>query len=202
MVRRSRKGYGPTQLKRPLRDGSDMTALPLPFGCGEFAAARRLNTDLRSGTGFDVVAEIRHGLPFCSGSFPYIASTHAPVELRYFAIVPALCELLRVVRADGGLRLGLPELNRARQAHRSDNASYFSIPDDETALIDAKLIVQPTWYGTNTMMFTAASARDLLERAGSRRVATSTFGRTASTFAEIIELDNRPCGSFFAEAWK
>src|SRR5205823_1906482 len=101
-------------------------------------------------------------------------------ELPYIAMLFALSELHRVLRFDGVLRLGLPDLDRAIDAYRNNDASYISVPDDEMALIDGKFVIQMTWYGTNVMMFTAALASELLERAGFRRVVASTYGCTSS----------------------
>src|SRR4051794_9555839 len=87
-----------------------------------------------------------------------------PISRR--GLVPALRELRRVLEPGGVLRLGLPDLDRAIDAYRSQDRTYFSIPDDEMAPIDGKFVVQMTWYGTNLMMFTFDLARELLGRAG------------------------------------
>ena len=174
----------------------------LQFGCGAFAAEGWINTNLTPGPGVDIRCDIRTGLPLPDDSMQYIASMHAIVELPYLDVVPALRELRRVLEPDGVLRLGLPDLDRAIDAYRSGDRTYFSIPDDEMASIDGKFVVQMTWYGTNLMMFTFDLARELLGRAGFRDVRRAAYGKTTSRFPEIVALDNRPKESFFVEAVK
>jgi len=174
----------------------------LQFGCGAFPAEGWINSNLTPGPGVDVSCDIRDGLPILSESIQYIASMHALVELPYLDIVPALRELHRVLAPGGVLRLGLPDLDRAIDAYRAGDRGYFAIPDDEIASIDGKFVVQMTWYGTNLMMFTFELARELLQRAGFRDVRRAEYGRTTSSFREIIQLDNRPKESFFVEAIK
>jgi SAM-dependent methyltransferase len=174
----------------------------LHFGCGTCGAQRWVNVDLRPAGGVDVVADICDGLPFPDDRFRYIVSIHALVELPYVSVVPALRELSRVLRTGGVLRLGLPDLDRAIDAYRSGDVSYFCISDDEMPLIDGKFVAQLTWYGTNRMLFTTALATELLWRAGFRKVRPTTYRRTTSVYAEITDLDSRPRESLFVEGWK
>ncbi|MGE3268587.1 MAG: methyltransferase domain-containing protein [Chloroflexota bacterium] len=174
----------------------------LQFGCGAFPATGWINTNLLPGPGVNLACDIRSGLPLASESIGYITSMHALVELPYLDVVPALRELRRVLVPGGVLRLGLPDLDRAIDAYRAGSARYFSIPDDETASIDGKFVVQMTWYGTNLMMFTFEFARELLLRAGFSDVSRSEFRQTTSPYPEIVAVDNRPKESFFLEAIK
>jgi predicted SAM-dependent methyltransferase len=174
----------------------------LQFGCGAFPAEGWINANLTPGPGVDIECDIRTGLPLRSDSIQYIASMHAIVELPYLDVVPSLRELHRVLEPGGVLRLGLPDLDRAIDAYRSGDPTYFSIPDDEMTSIDGKFVVQMTWYGTNLMMFTVDLACVLLERAGFRDVRRAAYGETTSPFSEIVALDNRPKESFFIEAVK
>ena len=68
--------------------------------------------------------------------------------------------------------------------------------------LSGKLIVQLTWYGSVRTPFTWEFARELLLRAGFRRVVRCAFRLTASAYAEIVELDNRERESLFVEAVK
>jgi predicted SAM-dependent methyltransferase len=142
----------------------------------------------------------RNGLPLPSESIQSIASMHARVELAYLDVVPALRELHRVLEPGGVPRLGPPDLNRAIDAYRTGDRGYFSVPDEEIASIDGKVVGQMTWYGTNLMMFTVELARALLGRAGFRDARRTEYGQTSSPFHDIVQLDNRPKESFFVEA--
>ena len=173
----------------------------LQFGCGAFPAEGWINTNLTPGPGIDLSGDVRDGLPIPSESIQYIASMHALVELPYLDVVPALRELHRILVPEGVLRLGLPDLDRAIDAYRAGDRSYFNVPDDEIASIDGKLAVQMTWYGTNRMLFTFGVARELLRRAGFGDVRRAEYRQTTSPFPDIVQLDNRPKESFFVEAY-
>jgi hypothetical protein len=62
--------------------------------------------------------------------------------------------------------------------------------------------VQLTWYGSVRTPFTWAFARELLLKAGFPRVTRCAYHLTASTHADIVELDNRERESLFVEAVK
>jgi hypothetical protein len=68
--------------------------------------------------------------------------------------------------------------------------------------LSGKLIVQLTWYGSVRTPFTWEFARELLLRAGFRRVARCAFRLTSSRYGDIVELDNRERESLFVEAVK
>lgn len=174
----------------------------LNWGCGPQPAPGWLNSDLLTAPGIDLSGDIRDGLPLEAGSIWYITSIHALQSLPYLDVVPALRELLRVLKSGGVLRLALPDLERGLDACRRNDRAYFYIPDEESATISGKLIVQMTWYGSNRMLFTYEFARELLLRAGFRRVTHCAYRVTASQFPEIVELDNRERESLFVEAVK
>lgn len=73
-------------------------------------------------------------------------------------------------------------------------------PDTEVTTLSGKLIVQITWYGSVRTPFTWEFCRELLDRAGFRRVVRCAFQVTASAHAAIVELDNRERESLFVEA--
>jgi predicted SAM-dependent methyltransferase len=172
----------------------------LNWGCGPQPAAGWLNADRRAAPGVDLLSDIRDGLPLATGSIQYIAAIHALQDLPYLAVVPALCELRRVLKAGGVLRLALPDLDRAIAALLNGDAGYFYIDDEEARTLSGKFIVQMTWYGSNRMLFNHEFAAELLLRAGFTRVERAAFGETTSAFPEIVTLDNRPRESIFVEA--
>lgn len=176
--------------------------LRLNWGCGPHTPFGWVNSDIEVGTGIDVVADIRQGLPFPDNHFDYIVSIHVLPELAYRELDPALKELLRVLKPGGVLRLSLPDLDLAIQAYRSKDVDYFLIGDDEVRSLAGKLIVQLLWYGRSRSMFTWEFTKELLERTGYREVVRCAHTQSASGLLGITELDNRALESLFVEARK
>ncbi len=174
----------------------------LNWGCGRHPVPGWINSDKEPGEGIDLCCDIRAGLPLPADSLDYIVSIHALQDLPYLDLVPALRELRRVLKPDGVLRLGLPDLGRAIQAYLRGDAGYFYIPDEEISSLGGKLVVQLTWYGSVRTPFTFDFVRELLDRAGYRLVRRCRYRQTGSPYPEIVELDNRERESLFVEAIK
>ena len=174
----------------------------LNWGCGTEPPKGWINCDIKEGAGIDLSCDIRDGLPLEASSFDYVVSVHALPELPYPDLEPALIELHRVLKPDGVLRLGLPDLEKAMRAYAEGNADYFLIPDDDARSLGGKLIVQMTWYGYSKSMYTFDFAEELLYRSGFRRVVRCEYGETASEHEGIAALDNRERESLFVEAFK
>jgi SAM-dependent methyltransferase len=177
-------------------------AARLNWGCGPTPPPGWTNSDRLHGDGIHVSCDIRHGLPLPAAAFDYAVSIHGLQDLPYLDVVPALQELRRVLREDGVLRLGLPDMERALTAHARGDRDYFYIPDAETATLDGKLIVQLVWYGSVRTPFTWAFARELCLKAGFRRVERCAYRQTSTGDAAIVELDNRERESLYVEAFK
>lgn len=167
---------------------------------GEAVEPGWINADRLRVPGIELCGDIRAGLPLADGIVDYAVAMHALQDLPYPDIVPALQELRRVLRPGGVLRIGLPDLERALAACARGQRDYFYIPDTEVTTLSGKLIVQITWYGSVRTPFTWEFSRELLDKAGFRRVVRCAFRLTASAHAAIVELDNRERESLFVEA--
>jgi SAM-dependent methyltransferase len=174
----------------------------LNWGCGEHPAAGWINSDQKVSPGIDVSCDIRRGMPLVSDSFDYVVSIHALVEIPYPDLIPVLRELRRVLKADGVLRLSLPDLEKGIQAYLRGERNYFLIPDDEVRSLGGKLIVQLIWYGYSRTLFTSDFIEELLFKAGFRHVHHCRYKETRSSYPGILELDNRERESLFVEAIK
>lgn len=179
-----------------------MAIVRLNWGCGLSPAPGWINSDIAAAPGIELVCDICKGLPLASDSVDYISSMHALPELAYPDLEDALWELRRVLKPEGTLRLGLPDLDKAILAYERGDAGYFLIPDDVCRSLGGKLITQMVWYGRSRTLFTCDFADELLRKAGFRQVQQRQFRQTASLHPEIVELDNRPDESFFVEAVK
>src|ERR671915_2431952 len=110
-------------------EGDDDQAAPV--GMRLLAPTGWINSDRKEGPGIDISCDIRDGLPLDAGSVDYAVSIHALPEVPYPDLVPVLKELRRVLRPNGVLRLGLPDVDRTIQAYLRKDRSYFPIPDEE-----------------------------------------------------------------------
>ena len=100
------------------------------------------------------------------------------------------------------LRLCLPDLLKNIRAYERGDRDYFLVPDKDAEKIGTKLIVQLIWYGYSRTLFTSEFIEEVLLKAGFSRVSHCRFKETSSSFAEIVELDNRERESMFVEAVK
>ena len=74
--------------------------------------------------------------------------------------------------------------------------------EEAIAVLGAKLVTQIVWYGSVRTPFTFDFAEELLRKAGFASVQRCAFRRTASSYPQIVELDNRERESLFVEAVK
>lgn len=174
----------------------------LNWGCGDHLGAGWINSDRKPDPGIDLVADIGAGLPLAEDSIDYVVSVHALPELSYREQLPALRELLRVLRPGGVLRLALPDLDRAIDAYREGHRDYFQVSAEEARSDGGRLISHVLWFGYSRTLFTADFAAELLERAGFERIERHPYRRTGSPFGAIVVLDNREEESFYIEARK
>jgi predicted SAM-dependent methyltransferase len=172
----------------------------LNWGCGSHVAPGWINSDVKDAAGIDLIADIRKGLPLVSESIDYSVSIHALPELTFSQQVPALQELLRVLKPGGVLRLSLPDLRKGIDAYMSGDGEYFKVDEDAAKSAGGRFIAHMLWYGYSRTLFTADFAAELLEKAGFMDVSECAFRETVSDFTEITALDNRQDESFFVEA--
>jgi hypothetical protein len=174
----------------------------LNWGCGDHLAEGWINSDVKDGSGVDLVADIRRGLPLSDDSIDYAVSVHALPELSIPDIEHALAELLRVLRPEGVLRLALPDLRLSIAAFEEEREEFFKVDPDAASTLEGRFIRHILWYGYTRTLFTPGFARELLENAGFADVRECPYGSTASDFPAIVELDNRRDESFFVEGSK
>lgn len=174
----------------------------LNWGCGSWTPEGWINSDIKEGPGIDLVCSIHDGLPLETDSLDYAVSIHALPEMTFDSIIPALQELRRVLKPGAILRLALPDLNRGIAAYQRGDRDYFLIPDEDARSLGGKFITQMLWYGYSKILFTPDFVEEMLYKAGFTRVMHCEFGKTASAWPEITELDNRENESLFIEGIK
>jgi len=172
----------------------------LNWGCGEHTRPGWINSDIKEGAGVDLVGDIRRGLPLPSESIDYAVSIHALPELAFAELVPALEELLRVLKPQGVLRLALPDLDKAVRAYLAEDEEYFHHVREDAGSPGGRLVTQILWYGYSRSLFTADFVTELMQQAGFVEIQACAPRETHSRFAEIVELDNREEESFYIEA--
>ena len=174
----------------------------LHWGCSSWGLTGWINSDRKEGPGIDISCDIRDGLPLDAGSIDYAASIHALPEVPYPDLVPVQKGGCRVLRPNGVLRLGLPDLDSTIQAYLRQDSSYFPIPDEEAVSLGAKFVVHLIWYGDTRTFFTHDFLEEHLFKGGFAVVAQCAYGETRSIYSDIAELDDREEESLFVEAIK
>jgi SAM-dependent methyltransferase len=172
------------------------------WGCGPCIVPGWINCDRKVGEGINLRCDIRDGLPLLSDSLDYIVSIHALQDLCYCDVRLALTELHRVLKPNGVLRLGLPDLEKALRAYLRGDHAYFHVPDRDAKSIGGKLITQAIWYGSVRTPFTYDFIEELLSSVGFQQTVRCQYRTTRSAYADIVELDNRERESLFVEAMK
>jgi predicted SAM-dependent methyltransferase len=152
------------------------------WGCGR-SGPGWINADRVDHGGVDFVGDIRDGLPIESATIDYAFSMHALQEVELPAVVPVFKELRRILRPGGVLRLCLLDLDKAIDAYFRGDASHM------------------LWNGHLRTLFTADFAEELLRKTGFAQIEHVAHGVTASTFPEIVALDDRAHESLFVEAF-
>jgi len=180
--------------------GTSVTRLNV--GCGPCVIPGWLHADRLSAEGIDFSCDIRAGLPVESDYFEYIVGMHMLQDVAYPDVLAVLCELRRVLKPDGILRLGLPDLDKAIAAYLRRDHRYFYISDEEASSLGSKLITQLVWYGSVRTPFTYDFIEEWLRKAGFREVTRCAFKQTHSAYTDIVQLDNRERESLFVEAQK
>lgn len=183
-------------------EGTSMLLKRLNWGCGPVTAPGWINSDRCYAPGVDLVCDIRAGLPLESDLFDYIVSIHALPQLAYGDLDPVLRELRRVLKPQGILRLGLPDMDKAIQAYLRNDRDYFLVPDKVVHSTSGKMITQLLWYGFSYMMFTHEFTKELLEKAGFHTIRPCRFKESCTSYPDIVALDNRERESLFVEAIK
>lgn len=174
----------------------------LNLGCGPCMAPGWMHADRSAGEGIDFSCDIRAGLPVEPDYFEYIVAMHMLQDAPYPDVLPILCELRRVLKPGGILRLGLPDLDRAIAAYLRRDHRYFYVPDEDAAGVGSKLITQLVWYGSVRTPFTYEFVEEWLRKAGFRDVTRCAFKETQSAYPDIVQLDNRERETLFVEAQK
>jgi SAM-dependent methyltransferase len=173
------------------------------WGCGSNIEKGWINVDRRDNLrGLDINCDIRDGLPLEDDSIDYIASMMALQEVPYDSLVPVLSELRRVLKPDGVLRLGLPDLERLVAAYQGGDRDFFLIPDEDMKSLGGKFILMTIWYGYTRTLFVWEFAEEMILRAGFSAVRRSSYRQTESPYPGIVELDNREPETLFVEAVK
>ncbi len=174
----------------------------LNWGCGDHIRPGWIDSDRNAGPNIDIVVDIREGLPLPDDSIEYAVSIHALQELAYVEVVPALTELRRVLKPAGVLRLGLPDLQKAIRAYQDHDDDYFAIHPSEARSRGGRFVLHTLWFGHSRTLFTRDFIMELLAVAGFGDIVECGYRRTASPFADIVELDNREIESVFVEGTK
>jgi len=175
----------------------------LNFGCGDKVIPGIVNLDKIAWAGDPrvVIQDITTGrLPFEDDHFDAIIAHHSLQMIKYTDFIPALKELMRVLRPGGVIRVSVPDAMKAFRMYEADEADYFPIVDEAEKSIEGKLCAYLTWYSEAKMVFSEDWLWELFTRAGYSEVSRSYYHHSATE--ELNQYDLRPDESIFIEALK
>jgi predicted SAM-dependent methyltransferase len=165
----------------------------LNFGCGSIQPAGWTNVD-REDFGQEYVGSTDL---FADDTFDIIVA-HCSLQLtEYNDILALLCELRRVLKVGGVLRVSLPDIVRGFYAYEHGEIEWF--PNSETS-IESRFSNWITWYSTTRSLWTVEAIIDCLMESNFESAGFRHFGE--SVVAGGAELDTREGECFFVEALK
>lgn len=133
----------------------------------------------------------------------YIVCNHMLSDIGHHDLVPALKNIRSMLREGGVLRILVPDIEKAYEAHQRRDEAWFP-QDEQTPGVDAKFCTFWTWYGDSKSVFTSEYLRFLLHRAGFSAVASGLHcGYTSYQFPQfegITDLDDRCTQALIMEA--
>lgn len=113
-------------------------------------------------------------------------------------LVQWLTEVRRVLRPNAVLRLSVPDLLGAMEAHDRGDRAWFPVAPEHEPSVDGALCMYLTQAGATRSVFTSDWLAELLLRAGYRRAWRTSCGNTLGP-KWLADLDSRPAESIYVE---
>jgi predicted SAM-dependent methyltransferase len=177
--------------------------LCINIGCGSRALPGWVNLDAARGDKIDVVWDLRRGLPFPADSCSAIFGEHVIEHLPKADAESLLRDCHRVLQAGGVLRLSTPDAGKFLRAYVSDQQFLadprFAEPAD-TSMDRVNMMMRE--YGQHLWVYDIESICLILKKAGFSSTIEQSFGVSAHTVMNGIDLEQRAFESFFVEAVK
>jgi predicted SAM-dependent methyltransferase len=168
------------------------------LGCGKDYRPRFLNVDINIAYRRDLWLDLRLPLPFRDGSIDGIFCSHV---LEHFALDQTFAlvrECYRVLRPEGVLRVGVPDVEPAVQAYLRGELGYLRGEGRSRGRRFSDHVLDNS---NHRLIFDYSFLEELLSDAGFRAVHRCRFGEGSGPISQrLAELDNREEITVFAEA--
>jgi predicted SAM-dependent methyltransferase len=153
--------------------------LDLHMGCGPKYLPGFVNIDANPMRKSDIWLDVRRGLPFASGSVDSIYSAHMIEHLYPDELERLLRECVRVLKAEGGMRIIVPSLSNAILAFQQNRRDWFY--DDFPRHFDSlggRFSNFVFCDGQHRTAFDLTYLEEILRKAGFREVVESAEGQS------------------------
>ncbi len=104
------------------------------FGCGYHRLAGWINVDLDRSSQVDVIADLRQGLPFKSGSIDYIHSEDFVDQLALEQALGFFRECYRILKENGTMRVLTPNLYQFAKRYVAGDRGLLKLWDEQVGL--------------------------------------------------------------------
>lgn len=168
------------------------------LGCGKDYRPGYTNVDVNLWFKSDMWLDLRNRLPFADGSVEGIFTAHVLEHFPLDETVRIIRECHRVLRADGVLRVVVPDVELAIQAYVNGDHSYFHGAGESLGRRFSDHVLDNS---NHRLVFDFSFMDELLRDAGFRDVRRCQPHEGSSPLSvRMSELDNRPEISLYAEA--
>jgi predicted SAM-dependent methyltransferase len=178
----------------------------LHLGCGPKYLQGFLNIDANPRHRLDLWLDVRNGLPFPAGSVDSIYSTHMFEHFSDRELHRLLRECFRVLKAEGGIRLVVPNLSSAIAAYSQQRADWFESFPHHFDSIGGRFSNFVFCDGQHRTAFDFSYLEEVLRRAGFARVEESCEGESKIYGSRVPPYELRDCGglshSLYVEGFK
>ena len=158
----------------------------LNLGSGDKYVTGFINIDGNIFKKKDMWLDIRHGLPFATGSVDAIYSCHVFEHFYINELREIMSDCFRVLRLSGGMRILVPSLELAIHAYVQRDENWFPDFPSPFSSIGGKFCNFVFCDGQHRSTFDLSFMAELLEGIGFKRVVVSQPGKSEIFAADVL----------------
>ena len=134
----------------------------------------------------DLWLDIRHGLPYRSGTVNAIYMSHTLEHFDFRSGERILQEARRVLAPEGGIRIVVPSMEKAIAAYSRDDAAWFPTWPETYRSVGGRLNNYLLCKDQHRLMFDTSFLTEILEDAGFRRLEQHGYGSSSLFKPDVL----------------